>query len=525
MGYSKEKLKQRSTFFECVLNHPYIALMVLCIAITPLKIASVNNFFSNNVTIIISATVFSLLVFTVLYLYVSGRINTRNIIVLMMVAGFLLRVLYILYTDLTERQHDIGNFADDDGHSTYIIYLMNNKHLPDFDVRERWQFYHPPLFHTICAAWLSLLKLFFSLNEILGCVQIITLFCSSAIMIISYKIFKELKIKETGLIVSVALVCFAPIFIYFAGTVNNDIMSVMFMLFAILWAIRWYKNSSFKNIIPLALCIGFGMMTKLSVWMVAVPVALMFLVVLIRNIKILKSYILQYVVFGVICIPLGIWWEIRNFVLYNVPLAYIPSAGGVNDSQYIGNGVHSLMQRLFDFDFSQLTSVYDHFVMFGDSYNEYNPTIGLFKTGLFGERINDTMFPNIKVSGVLLFWAAVLLTLIALVCLILFLFKGNKNSHKINNGNAIENTGVDMFIKIFLALFVFINLASYYSFCINYPLTCTQHARYCMSAIPIGAAYLGMCFGKDKSKIIKVIIVALTIIYCLSSAYIYSVIN
>lgn len=585
METNEKTLKKGSSrFFENAVKHPYIVLISLCIALTPLTFASADRITYSLVlagaavmfcvgvytiftrvtsrlkltlsvivwgivtlflcvgfskisvshrTVYIAAVGFFALLLFAAYLYINGRLNTRNIILLMIAAGFLLRVLYVLYTDLTERQHDIGAFDYEHGHASYINYLIKNKSLPDFDVRSRWQYYHPPLFHSVSALWLTLLQAFgIGDSETWECVQIVTLFCSSAVMIISYRIFRELKLQKTGLCISMALVCFAPTFIYFAGTVNNDIMSVMFMLAAIMYALRWYKERSFKNIIPLALCIGLGMMTKLSVWMVAPAVALMFLVVFIKNIKKWKNLILQYLVFGVICVPLGIWWEIRNYLLFKVPLTYIPSAGGADSTQYVGDGVHTVMQRLFDFNFSQLSSVYDKFVMYGGSYNEYNPTIGLFKTGLFGERINDVDFPHIKLAGPILFWSGVALAAVALVCVIVFLFKGNGKGEnqpkRPENGETAvaQGAGVDLLIKIFFALFVVINLVSYYSFCIKYPLTCTQHARYCMSLIPVGAAYLGMCFKKGKKlSALGIVILVLTVLYCGSSAFIYSIIT
>ena len=523
MNYKESTLKQgHFSFFENLLRHPMVSLFIICLLVTPLKLSKINELFTQNTTVYLAIIGFSLILFFAVFLYIKGSLNTRNIIILMIIAGFFLRLLYILYTDLSERQHDIGSFfTNDDGHATYIKYLMENKHLPDFDVRERWQFYHPPLFHIICAVWLSLLQLLFSAKETFGCTQIVTLFFSSAVIIISYKIFKELNLKKQGLIISTSLVCFSPTFIYFAGTVNNDIMAVSFMLLSILFAIRWYKNSSFKNIILLALCIGFGMMTKLSVWMTSPPVCVLFLAVFFKNIKKWKTFISQFFVFGVICIPLGIWWEIRNFFMFNVPMAFIPSAGNSTDPQYIGNGVHSITERLFDFNFSQLKSVYDHFTMFGDSYNEYNPTIGLFKTALFGERINDTAFPIIKFAGPILFYSAIILSFLAIILIIKSFFD---KKPKQNSAAVLEYDCFDIFIKISLSLFVLINLISYYTFCIKFPLTCTQHARYCMSAIPILAFYLGKSFDKSK-KAICVTITVFTIIYCLSSAFIYSVIN
>lgn len=83
----------------------------------------------------------------------------------------------------------------------------------------------------------------------------------------------------------VSLIAFNPSFIIFAGSINNDILSITFMLGAILWTLRWYKTRTMRNIIPIALCIGFGMMTKRPVALVAPAVGLLFLLCFIVNFK------------------------------------------------------------------------------------------------------------------------------------------------------------------------------------------------------------------------------------------------
>lgn len=577
MNFSAESLSEKPTSLsKNLIKHPYLILGLLCFCVTALTFGSVKGIFFNSVLFVAAIAVctgvlfcisqfsnkyvvwlgslvsflvscalvwsyaqtkdeyktiyivligMSIIAVSAVILYINGKLDTKSIVLLMLAAGFLLRVVYILYTDLTERQHDFGMFGYEHGHAAYIEYFMDNKQLPAFDVRYRWQFYHPPLFHIISAIWLSLIQSFGVGKELSWeCVKIITLFCSSAVMLISYSIFKQLKIKHGGLVVAMALVCFNPTFIYFAGTVNNDIMSVAFMLGAILWVLRWYEKPTYKNIIPLALCIGFGMMTKLSVWMVTLSVALLFLVVLIKNIKSFKRFFFQYVVFGAICVPLALWWGIRNYILYEVPIAYIPLAGSTASKQYIGEGVHTITERLFDFNLSQFKSVYDSFVMFGGTYNEYNPTIGLLKTAVFGERINDRDFSQIKVFGEILFWSGVIIAVVSLVALVFSFVKKKPRKASID---CCECQDVDLWIKIALAVFELINLLSYYSFCIQYPHTCTQHIRYCMSLIVLGAVFIGMLY-KDK-KIAKskllIILTCIVAVFCTSSTYIYSVIS
>ena len=77
------------------------------------------------------------------------------------------------------------------------------------------------------------------------------------------------------------------------------------MLLTLLFALRWYEEPKLRRILPIAFSIGLGMMAKLSAWMTAPAVALLFLIVLIRDRKSWKSFLAQFVLFGLICIPLA----------------------------------------------------------------------------------------------------------------------------------------------------------------------------------------------------------------------------
>ena len=68
-----------------------------------------------------------------------------------------------------------------------------------------------------------------------------------------------------------------------SGVVNNDLLSVVCMIFTLLFTARWYKNQSIRNILKIALTFGLGMLSKLSAWMVAVPVAVVFTTALVRK--------------------------------------------------------------------------------------------------------------------------------------------------------------------------------------------------------------------------------------------------
>ena len=139
--------------------------------------------------------------------------------------------------------------------------------------------------------------------------------------------------------------------------------------------------TSLLDIIFIAFSIGLGMFTKLTVGLIAPAVAAVFLVILIKNPKNFKKLILQFVTFGIICIPIGLFWSIRNFVKYDIPLGYVPALSE-NSGQYIDK---SPLKRFFDFSLYQISSPFTQWEWDGANYNEFNPVIALMKNAMFDE--------------------------------------------------------------------------------------------------------------------------------------------
>lgn len=452
----------------------------------------------------------------VIFIKFNYEINDALIIAILIALGIAIRFVYVLYTGVVDRQHDVGDFTSTVGHAGYIKYWYENGlKLPDFDVRNYWQYYHPPFHHWLMAAMIKLLTMLgVSFEKASEASQILPMLYSSLTMIVSYKLFRMVKLKGTPLIAATAIVCFHPTFIIFGGSFNNDMLLMLFMMGAILWGLRWYREPVMKNIIPLALCIGLGMMTKLSGWMVAPAVAFMFLFILIKNIKKPLKYIGQYAVFGVICVPLGVWWQVRNLIKFKIPLTYVPDLGA-NNVMYSGN--MPLTQRLFSFGNGQLDFIYGTNTYVGAPFNEYNPTLGLFKTAMFDEcakAVNDVNYPQIHVTGPILFWISVVLFLACFICFIVSMIR------KSENANGIE--------RVYFSLLFAVILFSYYSFSLAYPLACTFNIRYAMPLIPLCAMGMAMVLQrtteskKAAAAWFRRAMVALSAAFCCMSYLVYT---
>ncbi len=440
----------------------YTALVLGCVA--SITICVLTSRQENNAAML-TLLGFGIAIILFYSLFCTKRLTAGRIVALLFFLGFLLRLAYILYTSIYLRQHDVEGW-DGSGHLGYIMQLYQNHALPEGDVREFWQFYHPPFHHLLEAVWVSLLTgLGMDLKTTAAeGMQFLTLFYSTVCMVIFYRLLRAFGVKGRALVLSFAIVAFHPTFILLGGSVNNDILSITLMLGAILCTVQWYRKQTVKNILKIALCIGLGMMTKLSAWMVAPGVAVVFLAVLIQNRSRFRALIGQFCAFGGVCVPLGLWWSVRNFLSHGVSPAYVPGLGE-NNYQYIGN--FSVLERLFRFDF---TNIYHDI----PNMENINPLMELLKSAMFDE----LSYAETPWFHYLLFWAGVVLAVVAFVAMLIVLIR--------------KNQGFEDPLRMLFGITYLVILGSYYLFCFQYPHMCTENARYVVPLIVFGGLFIGM---------------------------------
>lgn len=464
----------------------------------------------NSATVFATCCVLVLLIWFMVF-SVTGKLNAERVVLLLIAAGFLVRLIYGINTPVTVRQHDVEQFGSGIGHAGYIEYFYNNMKLPDFDPTTVWQFYHPPLHHFLSATWLKVMTAFgLTWERALESIQFLTAFYSTAALLISVKLFKIMGLKSKGLVLAAALMAFSPSFIIFSGSVNNDILSIAFALAAIYATLKWVKTGKWIDIIRIALFIGLGMSTKQSIGAIAPAIALVFLLELAARKGERRRVVGQIAVFAVICIPLGLWWPVRNHFLFDSPLAYIPMLD-IKSYQYVG--YYSFVDR---FLFPPPVSFSSNFMLWGIYWNqptcEFNVWSGLFKTAAFGEY-------NIAYGSKAGEWLATVLSVAniavgltgfgAMVC---YLFKKKSMAPR---------------QKIFIAcVYVFV-LLSYLSFCYTFAHTCTMNMRYASPLLVIGSYFFARLAGdflkREKAvKAVGYVMAGITGVFCLSSAIIYT---
>ena len=348
-------------------------------------------------------------------------------------------------------------------------------------------------------------------------IQFLTLFYSSACMVVGYRLLKILGCKRWGLVLPMAILCFHPTFIIMAGSINNDLLSITLALYGVYAAVRWYKDPTLYHIITVALGVGLSMMTKLSGGLVAPGIAVLFLAKWPASAVDKKQFarlFWQFGVFALICIPVALWWPVKNAVLYQVPITFVPSLSE-NSGQYLGQ--YTTAQRLFELpkeSFSQIFMAWQNQTA-AVPYNEYNLFLSLMKTSVFGEFTLFTphLFPNTwqhlwgVAASKTLFWSNILLAILSLYAGVLCLVRCRKR----------------IVPWALLAIWVVVTFG-YVRFCFAYPQACTQNFRYAVPTLMCGLAALGG-WTSHCTKTFKILVAMATGVFCLASTATYGLLG
>ena len=315
------------------------------------------------------------------YMGITKRLTTAHIIGVLLFCGILLRVGYMLYTAANARQQDTysKNF---NGHEAYAWTLFKTGKLP---TTNDYQFYHPPLNALIQAGFMKFMQgLSEGLSAIFGLENYFPsafnysmpsyiadetrwfLYSSCQILCVTYSVVTAVVLvktvwlfdfsKRTKILLS-AFVIFYPRQIQFAGMLNNDGISYMLAVIAMYQALKWQKEGrAFWRILVCALCVGLGMMAKLSSATVCLPIAGIFVYEFIRTLQ-KKSGAMdfwkmatQYGVFLLICAPIGLWFQVYANIRFDQEFGFVFS----NLNKALSTARHSFFERFFiAFDFSE----------------------------------------------------------------------------------------------------------------------------------------------------------------------------
>ncbi len=408
----------------------------------------------------------------------------KIILIAIFIIAILVRTIFICKTNISEFQFDFGieeltsevqydnlyeNFDKEPNtgrHINYIMQLYTYNSLPNKIIG---QFYHPPLHHFIMSTWLKIADNIFDMSSTrFESMQFITLIYSIIILVALYKLLDELNIEDKSKILPMLLFAFYPLYIFLSGSLNNDELVTMFSILALLYLVKWEKKPTMKNAVIIATCIGLGLMTKTSIAVIAIPTVYVYFKKLgefVKQEKSVKGLLIQLLVFSIISITLGVWFQFRSLAngLYTL--------GIIEPYEYLSIADRSLWER------------------FGIS-NILNTSFINIWSYLIYSSLNFYIMTSENIMYNLIM--AVLVIILA-IDTIYFMIKNQCKD------------------KILLITFISWWI-SYFYLNISMPYTCSMHSRYMVVPISIGIAYLGLGMKDEKNKIIKIQVYASVIL-------------
>lgn len=401
------------------------------------------------------------------------KIKDNLALVLIAFSGIILRFIAMVLATPYIYQHDVTGKG---GHAYYAYHIFSNWYLPESNFHELSQ---PPINATLQAICMKIFspfikysKYYYDFIKLYATAKILTFIYSLITLYIIYKILKEFNLSKFATNVAFAIFAFYPGMIVMSTQYSNDAISYMFFYLSLFLSIKWAKNKNLKTIILLALSIGIGMLTKVSVGLIAFITGPMMLTVLLTEKK-KSNIIFQLLIFALIVFPLGLSYSIRNLILFKQEIGgvYEISKNSLLDLRRYSYTINDRflsfpINKLFDKDYGIFHSTF-----------EYNVWIDLIKTSTFDEFnfAKDISFGNIiNHFFTFIYILNFIFYIIGFTSIIKILIDIVKNifTAKIKFQNPVLN------FKIMCVLLFILAISAYLFFNIRYPYSCNSNYRY-----------------------------------------------
>lgn len=429
------------------------------------------------------------------------NIKTNAIIWIIACIAILLAILNLFRIPYTVDQHDVLYGAPGyektvhGDHLDYIREIADNNRLPETN---DLQFYHPPLHHFICAMFLKVVEIFTSdvevQNTVLQCVPLVEYILT---MVVICKLLKTIHITGKYKVLIFVLLILHPSHYMLSRNLNND-MLVTLLTYTTIWrAFKWYQKPTIRNIILIGLFAGLAVMTKVSGGLVAIPILYLLIKRLVRDYKrsenkksVIKKYFGQTVLLGVVALPIGLWYPIRNYIKFNQSLFYVLNPTDIFTMRYVGD--KSVWQR-FGLDFSQ-NAIYFR------GRTSYNLPLGVIQTSIMGE-LGGIYYPEMVTTVLFMNMIAIVFSI---YCFIKhMLAKALSKKHRT--------------VKMALASFLIMNLISFVMVNIKLPYPCTMHFRYLLPSVLIAAIFIKYHLDsiRKKNEIVEKLLFGIILFFAL----------
>ncbi len=426
------------------------------------------------------------------YMGMTNRLTRRQILLVMLVAGYIIRVGYMLYTPAYTRQQDTFS-SNYDGHEAYAWTIFSTGKLPTSNA---YQFYHPPLNAMLqaafmkgiaaCSGWVSFADYSHAMPTyfddakryyLYSACQVLSVFYSFMTAVVLVKTVRLFAFPKNTELLVFAFVIFFPRQIQFAGQLNNDPLAYLLASLSLYFALKWQKGT--KSPVYVLLCglaVGLGMMAKLSLATVCLPIAGIFLYEGVRSLRKKEGaasvwcLVWQYAAFLLLCAPLGLWFQVYAKVRFDQPFGFVFS--NLNRKLYTGD--HSFFERFFfTFDISEyFGSLYCR--PFEGNYFLFNYAL---RSAIFGE-FSYWQGEGFAVLAILFAYLSVVSLAISLTWAVVACVRTRKQTEGL-----LKRAKIPLSDGIVLFLLVQSQVLSEVYFYVKMPYGCTMDFRYIMPLI------------------------------------------
>lgn len=310
------------------------------------------------------------------------RANEEILVREILIMGILMRIGYMLYTGCEVRSHDMFEIdVNGAGHAGYLLQVMTKGRLPESNFR---QCYQQPFFYFLGSLFSGGINTLLSCRDsyfLVDAAKTVSCSASCISLLLCRSISMECGLRGKGELTAVTLTAFLPAFYLTGGRVTPDALAAMFMLLEFLYTIRWIKEPGWKHTVLLAIIYGCGVMTKISCSVIAILTAAVFLKKLYDALRKkagdFKLLLGKYVVFGLISLPLGLWYSVRNYIRFHQDFQYVPR---ISETSELYTGMHSITERFWGIDVSSLFQT-----PYVNIWEDYNAPVYYLKSSCFGE--------------------------------------------------------------------------------------------------------------------------------------------
>ena len=199
------------------------------------------------------------------------RIKITGAEIAILLAGFLIRYLYLLGTPYFVRAYDWW------GHAAYLDFVAQHLSVPNPDAN--WEAYQPPLYYFLVGAMTKLL-LFCGMAEPqrYAVWQGFSLLCSAGVLIVGLWLGRLLHENEPKYrLYLLAVLGVAPALVFNASRVSNDVLLNLLDFLWLGFLLQFWQRPNERTWLGLSVILGLALLTKASA-LVLIPISILCLV-------------------------------------------------------------------------------------------------------------------------------------------------------------------------------------------------------------------------------------------------------